>query len=1017
MADIRCPMCGESASDELEICPVCQARLKPLIISLPGDDNSIHPGEEPVGKDTSELEMADLSNSTSQEEESIRPGETPAKKNTSELESALPAWLRKLRGQTGQTEPAPEPEPVEQAEPAPEPEMVEPTEQTEQVEQDNALDETWDIPETPDLTASLETREVKLPDDPVEEEVLDWLSGLEQTAQEDDETPAWLSNIKDMPQKEQSPPEPLDENAPRVDGNWLDGLRGDSPDQELDSEQEQEETPIAEPVFDEGIPDWMKKLQAEVDAQTSGSRTDEENPVEDGNEDSPDWLNRLQAETQSTAASNESAASGQDDETPDWLDKMSVEIQPASDEIAPIESETPEWLRNLQAETQSFEDDSQPVEIESQAIFEESQPSDTESPDWLKGLHFGPSDSTVEDKSGSELPDWLTENTVDTPGSVEENPLPSSEVPEWLQDMQVGSQSSTEDSEFSETISEAETPEWLKEIAAETPERLAQESSLPGAEAPDWLIEMGSELQDPTEAYNAADETGELEATRSNLTLSGSDKLDELMPGDIEPSLLADPIVESEFDQQDAGEQFKLEGDELQPDSELMPDWLNNIDKTDTNISGTPALLMDDQFSEIEPEPSTSAEMPGWLKTLDTDGEAPLPDEKELETEPDADEILPAELPSWVQAMRPVESMVADMGVSDKLLEQITETAGPLAGLHGVLPTSPGLGKLRKPLNYSIKLRVSDDQSLQADQLEQMLGVETQAKSTTSMHKKLPQRILRWVVAALVFLVVAFPIVSGKQNTSAPTIYPPELMATREILFRLPPASPVLLVFDYEPAYSGELEVTAAPMVDNLLFSGARLAILSTSPTGPALAEHFLKTTQSQHNYQSGLQYANLGYLAGGASGVLSFVLNPSQTIPQAMDGSLPWQSPLLQDIHTLADFKAVIIFTDNSDTARIWVEQAGTTLGETPLLMAISAQAEPMIRPYYDSKQIKGLVTGLAGGKAYEQALEFSGLGQKYWDSFSYGLFIAELIIIFGALWSIVSIWRNRKSVLEEEA
>jgi hypothetical protein len=192
---------------------------------------------------------------------------------------------------------------------------------------------------------------------------------------------------------------------------------------------------------------------------------------------------------------------------------------------------------------------------------------------------------------------------------------------------------------------------------------------------------------------------------------------------------------------------------------------------------------------------------------------------------------------------------------------------------------------------------------------------------------------------------------------------------------------------------------------------------LSTSPTGPTLAEHFLKTTQGLHNYQSGQQYANLGYLAGGASGVLSFALNPSQTIPYALDGSQPWETPLLQDIHTLADFKAVIILTDNSDTARIWVEQAGTILGQTPLLMAISAQAEPMIRPYYDSKQIKGLVTGLAGGKAYEQALQLSGLGQQYWDSFSSGLFIAELIIIFGSLWSIISVWRKRKSVHEEEA
>jgi hypothetical protein len=111
-----------------------------------------------------------------------------------------------------------------------------------------------------------------------------------------------------------------------------------------------------------------------------------------------------------------------------------------------------------------------------------------------------------------------------------------------------------------------------------------------------------------------------------------------------------------------------------------------------------------------------------------------------------------------------------------------------------------------------------------------------------------------------------------------------------------------------------------------------------------------------------------------------------------------------------------VIVLTDNADTARIWVEQTGAILGQTPLLMAISAQAEPMIRPYYDSQQIKGLVTGLAGGKAYEQALQLSGLGQLYWDSYSLGLFVAECIIIFGSLWSLISVWRNRKSAHEEE-
>jgi hypothetical protein len=110
-------------------------------------------------------------------------------------------------------------------------------------------------------------------------------------------------------------------------------------------------------------------------------------------------------------------------------------------------------------------------------------------------------------------------------------------------------------------------------------------------------------------------------------------------------------------------------------------------------------------------------------------------------------------------------------------------------------------------------------------------------------------------------------------------------------------------------------------------------------------------------------------------------------------------------------------VLTDNADTGRIWVEQTGSYLGDTPLLMVISAQAEPMLRPYYESGQIKGMVTGLVGGKVYEQSLNRPGLAQRYWDSFSVGILIAETLIVIGALWSAVAGWRARRGTSGEEA
>jgi hypothetical protein len=57
------------------------------------------------------------------------------------------------------------------------------------------------------------------------------------------------------------------------------------------------------------------------------------------------------------------------------------------------------------------------------------------------------------------------------------------------------------------------------------------------------------------------------------------------------------------------------------------------------------------------------------------------------------------------------------------------------------------------------------------------------------------------------------------------------------------------------------------------------------------------------------------------------------------------------------------------------------------------------MIRPYYDSGKIQGLVTGLAGGAAYENKIGRSGLASQYWDAFSLSLLVATLLILVGGL------------------
>jgi hypothetical protein len=453
--------------------------------------------------------------------------------------------------------------------------------------------------------------------------------------------------------------------------------------------------------------------------------------------------------------------------------------------------------------------------------------------------------------------------------------------------------------------------------------------------------------------------------------------------------------------------------------AEAIPAWLSGVKDDDASTGGPPALIQDGDAAGARGEAAgmfSMEEQPDWLSTLKPEeGQKAVRPESIEEELPDS--LEKAALPSWVQAMRPVEAVVADIKPPPLTSDRPTEQGGPLAGLRGVLPAVPGLGPLSRPPAYSMKLQVGDSQQQHASRLERIITNEAEPRAIRNRAHLYSARLLRWIITLVFFLVIGVSIATGIQVVPAGVLYPPEMIAAMDVIGGLGSNSPVLVVFDYQPALSGEMEAATAPMIDSLLFKGARLTFLSTSPTGPALAERFMMNTQAGHNYQPGQQYVNLGYLPGGPAGMLDLVQNPAAALPYSVDGQSAWQMPPLQGVQQFSDFAAVIILIDDPDTGRTWIEQIGTNPNQPPVLMVISAQAEPMIRPYYDSGQIKGLVTGLAGGRAYEYALQRPGPGGNYWNAFSTGMLAAEIMIVLGAAWSAIAAWRERRAIKEGEA
>jgi hypothetical protein len=800
----------------------------------------------------------------------------------------------------------------------------------------------------------------------------DWLTGLGKAASSEEEAvPDWLAGLRAGKPTESATTAPAEEEPASglSDADWLTRL-GNEPKESAPTPVIPAETPLTEgsasdttpesgPEYD--TPDWLKDMQSQ---QSSGQKPP---AAPQAGDNLPEWLSGLPGLTTESGAAptggSAASAAGEPapaEDLPDWLGQLEQKSN-AQQPGAPVggTEPAPDWLTGLGSVPET------PASTPAGG----TEPA----PDWLSGLGSVP-ETPASTPAGTEpAPDWLSGlgSVPETPAST---PAGTGPAPDWLSGL--GSAPETPASASAENL-----PDWLSNPKANPAEGTGitapafssepTAANIPASETPDWLSQLKSDVNSAQEAVEHKDE------------FSAASEVPAIQKG-----------------------------------TGPLPDWLSGIERTTPASGSTPALVSDNK--EITPaeqgEAAFALETPDWLTKLTPD-QAGEKAAGTNEGQPEPENLEAGELPSWVQAMRPVESVVES---KTALLQenQTTEQTGPLAGLRGVLPTEPGLGVLRKPPAYSTKLHVSEGQQRYASYLDRLVAGETNPRAAKTKHLTSNQ-LLRWLITVLLLLAVALPFVSGAKVAPATTLESSDKGASSTIISGLTGKVPVLVAFDYDPALSGELEAVAAPLMDQLLAKGVPLGVISTSPTGPALAEHFLQTTSlvNVYQYKSGVQYADLGYLAGGPAGIIYFADAPTNAVTTTLDGQPAWSTGPLQGIQKLSDFAAVIILTDNADTGRNWIEQAGPLLGKTPMLMMISAQAEPMIQPYYDSGQLKGLVSGLSDAKIYEQKYNRPGLANQYWDSFSIGMLVAELLIVIGAILGVVMDWRARHKASGEGA
>ena len=779
-----------------------------------------------------------------------------------------------------------------------------------------------------------------------EESVSDWLAGLRQDGEEPAPTPA--DSLSSLFADETSPQPPSAEDSspptlPATEGDndlgWLSAFQADS----LSSTDITAETPPQPGEPTPGLLNDLGWLSDQPEDQPAAANSQEE--------DGLDWLSAFQSETPAAGQSSSPAA---EEPSAEPLDEISPMIPPASPGAREGDLD---WLSAFQAQS--------PAE-ESPTESAESSPDAPPEMDWLAGLAA----AEPEESPAAETPVFDGSGRLPEDDTYIQMPDPDA-LPDWLLELQKPAPTAQPAGPAADS-----PPDWLNDLGSETrePEVSAQPSSpyrsedttppvtpsqslvLPGQEMPDWLRDLGGDADEP-----------------------------EVPPGPFSipvPDGTAPPVSPSQS---------------LTAPGQGIPDWLTNIIPEDTSpLPSAPAFLPDDQLAPAAPESTIhlfgGKDLPEWIG----EGTTPESDETPANEAP-AVELEPAQLPTWLQTMRPVEAAAPNLPTTLPEDNRV-ENAGPLAGLRGLVSGSETVTQYRKPPLYSIKLQVSERQRLHANLLENILNSESQAATPPKEALLSAGKIMRALVTLLLLAALLTPLIL-QMPAVLPARNPNQLADFASALGEINPGDAILLAVEYEPGLAAELEAASNGLLQLLDQKNARLSLISTNPVGPALGEALLASSWPEVKIQT--SSANLGYLAGGSTALAQLATTSLlQHIGLDTLAVKPYRQPAdWATTGSFSDFKAVILLTDNVETGRAWVEQIRPALNETPLLIISSSQAAPMLQAYTGS-QVKGLLSGSSDAVSSRLA------------AYQIGMLMAAILILIGVVGQgiILLIKRPRK-------
>jgi len=246
---------------------------------------------------------------------------------------------------------------------------------------------------------------------------------------------------------------------------------------------------------------------------------------------------------------------------------------------------------------------------------------------------------------------------------------------------------------------------------------------------------------------------------------------------------------------------------------------------------------------------------------------------------------------------------------------------------------------------------------------------------TTRALKAFLQMDRRWIFASVAVITVAFMTV----NLRLPVVPTEQARGVYEAIESLPPGARVHLPVDYGPGSEAELWPMQVVMLRQLFRHDAKVICSSLWTDGPPMIERGFREVLRELEKEGitrkyGTDFVNLGFKAGDRVAIAKIASSFKETFPLDSKGNRTADLPIMQGWDNYKDVDLLITLAVGDPGAPEYIQQAQSRYG-VKMVAGVTAVISPQLYPFYQSKNLKGFLGGLAGAAEYEVLAKEPGL------------------------------------------